>query len=280
MAEEFNTDSMLAMFLYESGQLLEKLEGIILEKQDAECFDDADINEIFRCMHTIKGSSGVLMYENLTKVSHKLEDVFYYLRESHPENVPHLELVEKVLAVSDFINGELDKIKNGDSPDGDESQLVKDLDEFLSRIKGEIKKQGIRLPKANKKEEPTQFYVAPVELRSQGYGIATLTDVATGMPDELHKSYFPELMPYFDMYVSSLSCGYRKPNPKGLRDIAEHFGVSPDEMIFIGDEEKDIIVAKRFGCGSALIDRKGRGEQFGQDYTVTDLNGLFENIIL
>lgn len=162
MAEEFNTDSMLSMFLYESGQLLEKLEGIILEKQDAECFDDADINEIFRCMHTIKGSSGVLMYENLTKVSHKLEDVFYYLRESHPENVPHLELVEKVLAVSDFINGELDKIKNGDSPDGDESELVKDLDEFLSRIKGEIKKQGIRLPKANKKEEPTQFYVAPV----------------------------------------------------------------------------------------------------------------------
>ena len=39
MAEEFNTDSMLDMFLYESGQLLEKLEGIILEKQDADCFE-------------------------------------------------------------------------------------------------------------------------------------------------------------------------------------------------------------------------------------------------
>ena len=35
MAEEFNVDGMLDMFLYESGQLLEKLEGIILEKQDA-----------------------------------------------------------------------------------------------------------------------------------------------------------------------------------------------------------------------------------------------------
>ena len=44
MAEDFNTDSMLSMFLYESSQLLEKLEGIILEKQDADCFDDADIN--------------------------------------------------------------------------------------------------------------------------------------------------------------------------------------------------------------------------------------------
>ena len=111
MAEEFNTDSMLSMFLYESGQLLEQLEGIILDKQDEDCFDDASINEIFRAMHTIKGSSGIMMYENITKVSHKLEDVFYYLRESHPDNVPHLELVDHVLDVADFITAELDKIK-------------------------------------------------------------------------------------------------------------------------------------------------------------------------
>lgn len=162
MAEEFNTESMLDMFLYESGQLLEKLEGIILEKQDADCFDDADINEIFRVMHTIKGSSGVLMYENITKVTHKLEDVFYYLRESHPDDVPHMELVEKVLAVSDFVTGELDKLKSGDTPDGDEHELVEDLDEFLGRLKGEIKKQGIQMPQANKHEEPKQFYITPV----------------------------------------------------------------------------------------------------------------------
>lgn len=162
MAEEFNTDGMLDMFLYESGQLLEKLEGIILEKKDEECFDDADINEIFRIMHTIKGSSGIMMYENITKVSHKLEDVFYYLRESHPDNVPHLELVEKVLTVSDFITGEMEKIKDGSEADGDEEAILEDLNEFLNRIKGEIKEQGIRLPKENKHEEPSQFYIAPV----------------------------------------------------------------------------------------------------------------------
>lgn len=116
------------------------------------------------------------------------------------------------------------------------------------------------------------------KLKAKGYIIATLTDVATGMPDELHKSYFPELLPYFDMYVSSLSCGYRKPNPKGLWDISERFGISAEEMIFVGDEEKDIVVAKRFGCKSVLVDRKGRGKQFGQDFSITDLNGLF-NII-
>ncbi len=162
MAEEFNTDGMLDMFLYESTQLLEKLEGILLDKQDAESFDDSDINEIFRIMHTIKGSSGIMMYENITKVAHRLEDVFYYLRESRPENVPHLELVDKVLAVSDFISGELAKIKDGEKADGEETELLADLDDFLNRLKGEIKDQGIRLPKKQKHEEPSQFYIAPV----------------------------------------------------------------------------------------------------------------------
>lgn len=114
------------------------------------------------------------------------------------------------------------------------------------------------------------------KLKVEGYIIAALTDVAIGMPDELHKSYFPELMPYFDMYVSSISCSYRKPNPKGLSDIAENFGVISSEMIMIGDEEKDIKTAKRFDCKSVLIDRRDRNANFGQDYTVTDLNGLWE----
>ncbi|MBQ3107073.1 MAG: HAD family hydrolase [Firmicutes bacterium] len=111
-------------------------------------------------------------------------------------------------------------------------------------------------------------------LRARGLKIAALTDVATGMPDELHKSYFPDLMPYFDLYVSSVSCGWRKPNPKGLQDIADHFGASPEEMLMIGDEEKDVVVAQRFGCPSVHIERKGREAAWGQTYTITTLEEL------
>lgn len=112
------------------------------------------------------------------------------------------------------------------------------------------------------------------ELRSAGYKIAALTDVATGMPDKLHRGYIPELLPYFDLYVSSITCGMRKPNPKGLNDIAEHFGVSPGEMIYVGDERKDIECAHRFGCKGVRIDRKDDNADFGQDFTIFDLNGL------
>ena len=113
-------------------------------------------------------------------------------------------------------------------------------------------------------------------MRDRGIKIATLTDVATGMPDELHKSYFPELMPFFDLYVSSTSCRYRKPNIKGLCDIAVYFGIKPDEMIFIGDERKDVLVANDFGCTSVYIDRYNNNRDFGQKFTVKDLNGFYD----
>lgn len=114
------------------------------------------------------------------------------------------------------------------------------------------------------------------KLKERGYKIAALTDVATGMPDKLHKSYFPELLPYFDLYVSSISCGWRKPNPKGLQDIAEHFDVGANEMIMIGDEEKDIKTAKRFGCEAVLIDRRNEDVNFGQDDTIQVLDEFWE----
>lgn len=162
MAEEFSTDGMLDMYLFENGQLLEQLQETVLEQKDADCFDEDSINEIFRTMHTIKGSSGIMMFDDITAVSHKLEDVFYYLRESHPENVPHLELVEHVLEVEDFISSEMEKIRNGDPVDGDSSEIIAGLDKFLEMIKNGGAEAGIEPPPENVHEEPKQFYIAPV----------------------------------------------------------------------------------------------------------------------
>lgn len=161
MAEGFNTEDMLDVYLFENGQLLEQLQDIVLEQKDEDCFDEDSVNEIFRTMHTIKGSSGIMMFENITTVSHKLEDIFFYLRESHPSNVPHLELVDHVLNVADFINNEMEKIKNGDTADGDTTEIIESLDNFLNSIKGG-KRTKEKIIKENVHVEPQQFYLAPM----------------------------------------------------------------------------------------------------------------------
>ena len=162
MAEGFNTEDMLDMYLFENGQLLEQLQETVLEQKDADCFDEDSINEIFRTMHTIKGSSGIMMFDNITAVSHKLEDVFYFLRESHPDNVPHLELVDHVLEVEDFISNEMEKIRNGEAADGDASNIIAEIDKFLTKIKTGATEEGAAPPPENVHEEPKQFYIAPV----------------------------------------------------------------------------------------------------------------------
>ena len=51
MAEEFSTEGMLDMYLFENQQLLERLQEIVLDQKDADCFDEDSINEISgRCI--------------------------------------------------------------------------------------------------------------------------------------------------------------------------------------------------------------------------------------
>ncbi len=173
MAEEFNLDGMVDIYIYENGQLLENLEEIVLETKDDDAFDENSINEIFRIMHTIKGSSGVMMYDNIMKVSHKLEDIFYYLRENVGIKEPHMELTDIVFQVMDFINGEMEKIKEGNDPDGDNSQLIEMMEKFLVKLKGAIDEAGSTAPEQPKPKAetsssagmdlgPNQFYIAPM----------------------------------------------------------------------------------------------------------------------
>lgn len=161
MAGDFNTGDMLSVYLFENQQLLENLQNIVMDQKDADYFDDESINEIFRTMHTIKGSSGIMMFDEITRVAHKLEDIFYYLRESHPDNVPHVELVAHVLDVASFIIDEMDKLSDGGDADGDGSHLVEELDSFLNEIKGEKGASGKQKKEEPQEPETQQFYIAP-----------------------------------------------------------------------------------------------------------------------
>jgi len=161
MAEGFSTEDMLDTYLYENQQLLEKLQAIVLEQKDKACFDENAIHEVFRTMHTMKASSSVMMFDCITIVSHKLEDVFSVLRDNQPEQVSHLELVEHVLKVADFITEELQRIQKGEALKKDASNIVASLDAFLKDMKDE---NGVVTAKdAIKKEASSQkYYIAPV----------------------------------------------------------------------------------------------------------------------
>lgn len=160
MADKFSAQGMLDTYLFECEQLLEQIQKTIWEQKDKECFEEESIHEIFRDIHTIKGTSGMMMFDEITRVSHKLEDVLYYLRESRNKKIPHAQLVEQVLKVTDFISGELTKIGTTGAADGNADEYVKELEQFLDRLKAEDSGKEIIIEK-NVHMEPQQFYIPP-----------------------------------------------------------------------------------------------------------------------
>lgn len=137
MDSSFSLEPLLEVFVFESSQLLEQLEQSVISGESTSDFSPALIDEIMRSMHTIKGSSAMMKFENIAHLSHSLEDLFYFLREDHPAIVNYSTLSDLVLEGCDFIKLEIYKIRNGDDPDGEASALIKRINQFLTELKQE-----------------------------------------------------------------------------------------------------------------------------------------------
>lgn len=159
MSENFN-DSMLNVYLFETSKQLECLEAEILENEKNECYSQNSINEIFRIMHTIKGSSAMMVFNNITTLAHSVENLFYFLRDQKPQKVDYSALSEMVLESVDFIKIEVEKIKNGEKSTEETPELIENIETFLVVLKEDNEvKDNIVLPAP----EPDQkYYIPPV----------------------------------------------------------------------------------------------------------------------
>ena len=89
----------------------------MLGSEKAGTFTDEDVNEIFRIMHTIKGSSAMMEYNSLMTVAHRVEDLFFIVREKSMEVIPQElrpELFDLIFQAIDFFRSELEKIEQNE----------------------------------------------------------------------------------------------------------------------------------------------------------------------
>ncbi|MCU9808414.1 Hpt domain-containing protein [Paraclostridium sp. AKS46] len=130
-------DSLNEFYVHENMQLLEQLEEILLVGQsDTGKLGKEEIEEIFRAMHTIKGSSAMMGYDSLTKLTHSIEDVFDEIRNGRElSNNKWEELVDVVLVSIDFLKEEILNVQDGLLPEAS-------IDELLERVGGLLKEES------------------------------------------------------------------------------------------------------------------------------------------
>lgn len=129
-------DSILEMYIFESETLLDQLEEILLQSEDNAELTEEDINEIFRIMHTIKGSSAMMEFEAMAHSAHKLEDLFFVIREEGIRTEDFEDLMDLVLNFATFLRGEVEKIQNNEEILDKNEELIEETEAFLARIKG------------------------------------------------------------------------------------------------------------------------------------------------
>jgi len=119
-------------------------------------------------------------------------------------------------------------------------------------------------------------------LASADVPVGVLTDVPYAMPRrlvvaDLSAAGLVELEP---LLLTSVEVGRRKPDPAGFVALAECIGCSPAAMLFVGNEEKDILGAKAAGMTAALVWRSEAPiPAWGQDLSVTELEQLPPTVV-
>ena len=134
--DDFDRGVMLETFIHEMSILVDQLENTMI--QTGEVYTKEQINEIFRVMHTIKGSASMMLFTDMADVTHSAEDLFFYLREHAPlGNVDYPLITDLVLESIDFIKLQLSHLQDEEELDPKPPSLMENLRECLSNLKGE-----------------------------------------------------------------------------------------------------------------------------------------------
>ena len=133
---ESGMENMADMFVFETGDLLEKLDEILMRTEQEDSISSDDINEIFRTMHTIKGSAAMMSMHNMSTLAHSVEDLFYIIREDPTVKYDKPALYELLFSASDNLKSELDSLYD-DAPLTDFSELENKIHAFAATMKGQ-----------------------------------------------------------------------------------------------------------------------------------------------
>ena len=119
--EEKIDNSLLQDFIIETGEHLEETERNLLRLEQQP--GDADVlNDIFRSIHTIKGSSEYLGLERVAELSHKLESLLDLLRRGERE--VDSSVIDLLIGTNDRIGQLLDDLSQDEAERAEIDDLV------------------------------------------------------------------------------------------------------------------------------------------------------------
>ncbi len=139
-------ENMLDMYLFETNSLLEQLDEVLLDAEKADTFTTDNVNEIFRIMHTIKGSSAMMEFSSLMTIAHRIEDLFFFIRENTIDSIDEehkRELFDLMFFSTDMLRAEVEKLENNEPLTSNVDSFVEKVNSFLNKISNKTDNEAV-----------------------------------------------------------------------------------------------------------------------------------------
>jgi len=106
--------------------------------------------------------------------------------------------------------------------------------------------------------------------------------VASNIPSRFLREHLEgfEIAGYFTVVTGQEDCDEQKPSPKPILVTLEKMGIPPQEALYVGDMEEDVLAGRGAGTAVAAISREGsyhpawRLSRRNPDYLISDLREL------
>jgi two-component system chemotaxis sensor kinase CheA len=229
-------------YLEEVNDLLNDMEGSLLQLEQNPSSED-EINQVFRVMHTIKGTSGMYEFKTVEKITHDVESIYGKIRDNH------ISVSKEVSAITLECIDLLRQLLNAPGPDDD-----KLVEQFLAKL-NTISPDGNSKPQ----EQPTMmapdtdgaatYYVLftpEADITTRGINIQSLLAEIDAIGDGLTipRSWSdddPNATGKFYMYWESVFS-----TTKPYNEIEEIFLFVADEVKITKIAEKDLFQKEEF----------------------------------
>ena len=148
-------EPMIGTYVLDTSTLLDELDEILLESEKQHNIESDNINEIFRIMHTIKGSSAMMGIETVSTLAHRVEDLFFIIRE-HNEVMErdNSVLFDLLFKASDFFKSEVELLQDDSDSyyPADSSELIEAIAEQIDEVNAFV--NGTAMPEKKAEKTP------------------------------------------------------------------------------------------------------------------------------
>ena len=228
------------IFKEEAYDLLRELEGALLELEEAP--DDSDlINQIFRALHTIKGSGSMFGFEEIAEFTHEVETVFDKVRNGEVDASP--VLCSLALQARDQIRAMLDS-EDDEVVDSEKREaILQGLREFVAETLGGGEDAGEAVEATPAvEEESAEESEEPGEVDGNAFAIRLTPKGDAEIDVSAVESFFEELDRIGELTVRSRHGDTGAGWELGLVTDAAKDGV--EDVFFFLDADVDVVVSE------------------------------------